>query len=339
MDTPRSHSTPASVTPLALKRRPLHKLDSGALCYLVGLALDDEQLRNIISWHVSTPPNCPGVRHAWAIQAALIEGHAFSDWFSQFLDTEYHAEIALFEPLRRPEQLANMWRQLHADGRSAGAWWALVTHPRATNDHLQRAGSDLHLMGHQTAREYAAQQQHIAACEAKIAVLQAELVQTRREANGLASLHARESARWIERLTEAQKQILRLRHANTESTETAAQAPSSAEHADQHAASTVASPVGALAPRCVLCVKHDSDGPCAFRDLCTHTAWLPCGARDRQLRDEIAQADVVVCDAEPTNQKAHALDLCRERGTPVLFLNQPFSADTAKLVETLRTAL
>ncbi|MEM9602528.1 MAG: ATP:cob(I)alamin adenosyltransferase [Pseudomonadota bacterium] len=322
MDTPQNPS--ATVTHLTLERRGLHTLDSGALCYLVGLTLDDQTLRNVMAWFVTNPPNNPGVRHAWAIQASQIADHPFTAWYTDWLDAEYHHEVALFGAVRRPEQLARLWAQLHDEGRSPGAWWALLTHPRVTDELIQRAGSDLHMLGHNTAREVSAHKEHIAACENRIAELQAELSRVKREAQSLATLHARETTRWVERLAAAQRHIVDLR-------------TSVASGPDGPTATTVVDPQTASDVRaCVLCVRDDeSSGPCVFRGPSDHPSWRLCQAHDAQLLDHIAEADVVVCDTESTMRSEQAFDFCRQRGTPVLFLNQPFSDATVPLVERL----
>ncbi|MEM7377855.1 MAG: hypothetical protein AAF460_10155 [Pseudomonadota bacterium] len=324
MDTPHNGIPSATVTHLTLERRPLHKLDSGALCYLVGLTLDDQTLRNVMAWFVAQPPNNPGIRHAWAIQASQLADHPFTAWYTDWLDVQYQQEIELFEVLRRPEQLGRLWKQLHDDGRSPGAWWALITHPRVTDELLQRAGSDLHMLGHHTAREVSAHKEHTAVCENRIAELQAELSRVKREAQNLATLHARETTRWVERLAAAQRHIVDLRSSvagiREGSTDVASQ-----EH---RAARDVRA--------CVLCVRDDeSSTPCVFRGPSDHPSWRLCQARDAQLLDHIAEADVVVCDTESTLRSDKAIDLCRQRGTPVLCLNQPFSDATVPLVERL----
>lgn len=82
------------------------------------------------------------IHHA-AVQLAA-EGGWGAEALHEVLDIRYGREIRRFECARDETELCRLWRAQRLNGETAGAYWALMTHPCATGELRQRIAAELH---------------------------------------------------------------------------------------------------------------------------------------------------------------------------------------------------
>lgn len=82
------------------------------------------------------------VHHA-AVQMAA-EGGRGADALHEVLDIRYGREIRRFESARDETELFRLWRAERRSEKTAGAYWALMTHPHTTGELRQRIAGEMH---------------------------------------------------------------------------------------------------------------------------------------------------------------------------------------------------
>ncbi|CAN7283836.1 hypothetical protein LJR029_004660 [Caballeronia sp. LjRoot29] len=127
------------------QRARLADLDSYMHCSVIGTCLANADLRDIVvrfSAFDFREASDFEVHHA-ALQIAA-EGGPGADALQEVLDNRYKTEIWRFETARNEHELRQLWSAVHRSGDTAGAYWALMTHPPATCELRQRVAGELH---------------------------------------------------------------------------------------------------------------------------------------------------------------------------------------------------
>ncbi len=354
MSDENNNSTRAKVSYLTRPRRAIHELSEYTLCPLVGLNLSDTHLRIAMADCGETELSIGMQRHGWAIAASKQADHPFSVWLSEYLDQQHADLIIRFEPLRKTDALRDYWFSCHRGGETAGAWWALITHPHSSDNLLTEIAGELHLLGHTTARERIASKHTQDNAQRAVHSLGKRVLQLQREAQAATERHSQEQHLLLQRLIAAQRQVMHLCEENPQPSQNALSeqiALARAEIEELRRERTVLEQqliieqerqqTKALqAPsssRCVLYVGDGDQSTCPLQDWIAQRkgALLRCGPSDRDIAQHIARADVVVYDSDSSSLHKQTIDLCNTGGKPVLLLNQPFSERHAALLDRL----
>lgn len=81
--------------------------------------------------------------------AAVDERNALSLAAHKAMDRKYQGLIKRFDRARDPETLETLWADCMARGEVAGAFWALMTHPKADERVQRQAYEEVHMLSHQ----------------------------------------------------------------------------------------------------------------------------------------------------------------------------------------------
>jgi hypothetical protein len=123
------------------------------------------------------------------------------------LDRRYRGALRRFRRLRDEDGLREQWRADVAEGRIAGAFWALVSHPATTSGLAYEVYGEIHMLGHQVGAGIRSGLRRLSELESRNQELTAQLRQAEARANEHLSAKQRaleERDRWRERAREAE---------------------------------------------------------------------------------------------------------------------------------------
>lgn len=127
------------------RRTRLSELDSYIHCSVIGTCLANVDLHEIVARFAGLDPDraSPFEMHHAAVQIAAEEGRG-AEALHEMLDNRYDGEIRRFDHARDENELHRLWTAARRCGGTAGAYWALMTHPHATCELRQRIVGELH---------------------------------------------------------------------------------------------------------------------------------------------------------------------------------------------------
>ncbi|WP_213766470.1 hypothetical protein [Caballeronia sp. dw_19] len=140
------HDAPEHVPGSDIRRARLADLDPYIHCSVIGTCPASTDLRDIVTrfagFDFHHRVSNFEVHHA-AVQIAA-EGGRGADALQEMLDHRYDGEIKRFERARNESELCHLWNTARRSGETAGAYWALMTHPHATHELRQRIVVEAH---------------------------------------------------------------------------------------------------------------------------------------------------------------------------------------------------
>ncbi|KAA6185803.1 DUF2325 domain-containing protein [Thiohalocapsa marina] len=119
-------------------------------CPIIGTCLHVGELREL-----ARKIGCP--RHAglsdYEIHVSYVTSAESKNQLSvaaqKLLERKHAKELRRFATLKTPAELQRVWDEQLAEGQVPGAFWALMTHPRADNMTRDRAYEAVHMLSHQ----------------------------------------------------------------------------------------------------------------------------------------------------------------------------------------------
>jgi hypothetical protein len=198
-----------SLAPHPAKRRArIWELDSHLHCSIIGTCFTAGELRRLLIRLKVGGAETAGEHDAHMLGVLLAarqqEG---AKLLQKALDRRHGAALNRFARAADAAALGALWEEAIAGGDVPGAYWALLTHPLATNELVRRAFGDVHMLSHlvgatnraDLARLRALERENAALAEkierqerqvregfvnrdARIALLRAELAQAQRAA-------------------------------------------------------------------------------------------------------------------------------------------------------------
>ncbi|KAG8149983.1 DUF2325 domain-containing protein [Burkholderia catarinensis] len=168
---------PSRAQQAALKRRArLSELDSHLHCSIIGTCLTTHELRKLVPKFADLDRQRATdleIHHA-AVELA-IDGTAGAKALHKALDERYAGAIRAFENAKDADELLARWKEALKNGDIPPAYWALMTHPRATMGVRQAAFGDLHMLSHLVGAANRADIRRLVALEEENAVLHAKI--------------------------------------------------------------------------------------------------------------------------------------------------------------------
>lgn len=131
-------------------RRKLWEIPSRFRCPVIGTCLSVAELRRLGDRHAerSEDPATDYEVHVGFV-AAADERNALSLAAHKAMDRKYQGLIKRFDRARDPESLLVLWADCVVRGEVAGAFWALMTHPKADERVQRLAYEEVHMLSHQ----------------------------------------------------------------------------------------------------------------------------------------------------------------------------------------------
>jgi hypothetical protein len=131
-------------------RRKLWEIQSRFRCPVIGTCLGVAELRRIGARYAARwdEPATDYEVHVSFVGAA--EGrNSLSLATHKAMDRKFRGTLKRFERARDPQALRALWADCLARGEVAGAFWALMTHPRSDATVLRLAYEEVHMLSHQ----------------------------------------------------------------------------------------------------------------------------------------------------------------------------------------------
>lgn len=184
--------------PKKVWRKKLWEIDPRLHCSVVGTCLTLGELRRIAAkLRLPVPADAEEYNvHGYFVLAAA-ETEPVAKAMHKTLDRKYEAAIRRFGRLEDEKALASLWHQCLEEGDVPGPYWALVTHPAASQALIWRVFGHVHMLSHLVGSSNRADVRRLRALETERDALADELGKTRRrlsereqELRGLAEQHA-----------------------------------------------------------------------------------------------------------------------------------------------------
>lgn len=173
---PGHDETPPVETATATRRRKLWEVGAGYHCAVIGACLSIAELRRLArhagveEWNSASDYE---LHHA-AVRLTC-ERNALSTLIQKELERRFALAVRRFAQARTDEEIRALWREALARGEVAGALWAIMTHPMASERTLCTAGEELHMLSHQAGASNRADLQRLAELERENKTLREQL--------------------------------------------------------------------------------------------------------------------------------------------------------------------
>lgn len=132
------------------RKHKLWEINSTLLCSIVGTCLTLDEIYKILnSCRISFNKDLSDYDIHNAFVAMANKSSKATRQAQKLMDTKYATEIRKFSKARNDIELSKLWDQGFKEGRVAGIYWALVTHPFITPQLKMRAFGEVHMLSHQ----------------------------------------------------------------------------------------------------------------------------------------------------------------------------------------------
>jgi Uncharacterized protein conserved in bacteria (DUF2325) len=169
-------------TPAAPKRRRIWEISSNVHCSIIGTCLTTAELRQVLV-KIQLAGAHTHSDHELHGQAVLLAGrrdHA-SKLLQKALDRRHRSAIGQFGKARNVEDLRNLWTSAVQRADIPGAYWAILTHPLATEDLMRHVFGDVHMLSHLVGAANRADIRRLRELEIETAALQDKVARQQRQ--------------------------------------------------------------------------------------------------------------------------------------------------------------
>src|SRR5215471_18059065 len=174
--------TLAQATPAEPKRRRIWEISSNVHCSIIGTCLTTAELRQILV-KIQLAGAHEDSDHELHGQAVLLAGrrdHA-SKLLQKSLDRRHRSAIGQFGKARNVEDLRNLWTSAVQHADIPGAYWAVLTHPLATEDLVRCVFGEVHMLSHLVGAANRADIRRLRELELETAALQDKVARQQRQ--------------------------------------------------------------------------------------------------------------------------------------------------------------
>ena len=158
---------------LEKRRRRIWEMSSYLHCSIIGTCLTPTELRQILI-KVGLPGAHKETDHALHGRAVVLAGkrEVASKLLQKALDRRHRAAIALSSKARDVEEVSALWSNAVDKAEIPGGYWAVLTHPRSTEDLVRRVFGEVHMLSHLVGAANRADIRRLRELEAENAALQ-----------------------------------------------------------------------------------------------------------------------------------------------------------------------
>lgn len=189
---------------LPMRRTKLWELDHRFHCLIIGTCLTIDELRRLArkaGIGVDAKMSDYELHHSFVQVAG---NPVFAAKLShKWLDQKFETVIKRSSACRDAGTLGSLWDQAVTAGDVAGAFWALVTHPFADAELMQRVYGEIHMLSHIAGHSNRSTQQQLAVVRRRVA----ELEETQAWTAEAARLRIKELERRSEALAERAQRV------------------------------------------------------------------------------------------------------------------------------------
>lgn len=206
-------------------RRKLWELEDRFHCSLVGTCLDLDELRRL-GRKLGIPARTLADDYRLHVAFVRMAGeHGRSARLvNKHLDRKYRDQLRASARISEEATLRTAWREAVSHGQVAAAYWALLTHPAATEPLMQQAYGEVHMLSHLSGASTRVNLEQLHRLRRRVPELEQRLQLQQREALRASENKNRELQQLHGRLQEMKQQLRSLgerlarweTHGNTE---------------------------------------------------------------------------------------------------------------------------
>ncbi|MBV8537852.1 MAG: DUF2325 domain-containing protein [Alphaproteobacteria bacterium] len=131
------------------RRTKIWELAPTLHCSIVGTCLTTADLRALVRKFAVIPNENPSDHNLHSIAVAAVGKHdLLAKQFNKALDRRHKTAIHEFGQARTAEALGALWDAAVQRGDIPGAYWALLSHPCASETLIKRVFGDVHMLSH-----------------------------------------------------------------------------------------------------------------------------------------------------------------------------------------------
>lgn len=128
-------------------RLRLTDLDPHLHCSVIGTCFSFHDLKKLLARYIDVQGMDELTLHHEAVRLASLGGEPARQ-MGKALDRRYDATLQRHARVRDEASLLGLWKESLKAGEVPGAYWALLTHRRATESLRQQAFGDVHMLSH-----------------------------------------------------------------------------------------------------------------------------------------------------------------------------------------------
>jgi hypothetical protein len=168
----------------ASRRTRIWELAPTLHCSIVGTCLTTADLRMLVRKFAAARDDKATDHDLHAIAVAAVGRHdLMAKQFNKALDRRHKAVITQFNDARSAAALRGLWDDAVQCGDIPGAYWALLTHPAATETLLKQVFGDVHMLSHLVGAANRADIRRLRQLEEEKAALEEKVARQQRHLN------------------------------------------------------------------------------------------------------------------------------------------------------------
>jgi Uncharacterized protein conserved in bacteria (DUF2325) len=175
-------STGNFAPPIAKRRTAIWDMHHSVHCSIIGTCLSSAEIRRLlIKLGVSGAESADD--HDLHKQGVALAGRAQGGgkFIQKALDHRHVAAIREFAKAKDEDTLRRLWDEALKRGDIPGAYWAVLSHPAATDSIMRKAFGDVHMLSHMVGAANRADIRRLCRLEEENAALSAKLEQQQRQ--------------------------------------------------------------------------------------------------------------------------------------------------------------
>lgn len=166
----------------AARRTAIFDMHHSVHCSIVGTCLPTAEIRRLLI-KLGVPGAEAASDHDLHKQGVAIAGQAQGGGklIQKALDNRHEASIRQFAKAKDEAALGRLWDEARKRGDIPGAYWALLSHPLASDGIMRRAFGDVHMLSHMVGAANRADIRRLCRLEQENAALQERLAAQQRQ--------------------------------------------------------------------------------------------------------------------------------------------------------------
>jgi Uncharacterized protein conserved in bacteria (DUF2325) len=168
--------------PVAKKRTAIWDMHHSVHCSIIGTCLSSAEIRRLLI-KLGVPGAESADDHDLHKQGVALAGRAQggAKFIQKALDNRHGAAIREFAKAKDEGTLRRLWDEALKRGEIPGAYWAVLSHPAATDAIMRKAFGDVHMLSHMVGAANRADIRRLCRLEEENAALSAKLEQQQRQ--------------------------------------------------------------------------------------------------------------------------------------------------------------
>ena len=137
----------AGTSPHGSRRTRIWEFDAGLHCSIIGTCLTTAELRHVLDKLKIGAVSSDHEVHTLGVTLAGRR-EAGSKSLQKALDRRHRTAITRYSKAKDPAALTALWAESLKQGDIPGAYWAVLTHPLATEEIVKQVFGDVHMLSH-----------------------------------------------------------------------------------------------------------------------------------------------------------------------------------------------